>query len=353
GRTGAITPVANLSPVQLAGTTVKRASLHNEDIIRSLDLHENDFVYVEKGGEIIPKIVGVDISKREPTSKEVSYITNCPACKTLLLRLEGEANHYCPNHEACPPQIKGKLEHFISRKAMNIDSLGEGKIELLFDHGLVHNIADLYDLKYENLIGLEKIIPASSEKKEKKLSFKEKTVANILNGLEESKQTPFEKVLFGMGIRHIGETAAKKLARHFQSIDNIMNASFDDIVNVDEIGEKMASAIQEYFGELTNIFIIDRLKAHGLNFEVIEDPNSERSNKLEKKSFVVSGVFEDFSREELKKLIEDNGGKNISAVSSKTDYILAGEKMGPSKLNKAKDLGIPILSLRDFLEMIS
>ena len=353
GRTGSITPVANLTPVQLAGTTVKRASLHNEDIIRSLDLHDNDFVYVEKGGEIIPKIVGVDISKRETGSKEVTFITNCPVCKTLLIRPEGEANHFCPNHKACPPQIKGKLEHFISRKAMNIDSLGEGKIEMLFDKGLVSNIADLYDLTYENLIGLEKIIPVTSEKKEKKLSFKEKTVANILKGLEESKKTPFERVLFGMGIRHIGETAAKKLARHFHSIDNIMNASFEDIVNVDEIGEKMAGAIQEYLGELTNIFIIDRLKSHGLNLELIEDPNSEKSNKLENKSFVVSGVFEDFSRDELKKLIEENGGKNISSVSSKTDYILAGEKMGPSKLNKAKDLGIPIINIKDFLEMIS
>lgn len=353
GRTGAITPVANLSPVQLAGTTVKRASLHNEDIIRSLDLHENDFVFVEKGGEIIPKIVGVDIAKRKDASLPVRFISHCPACNTSLIRPEGEANHYCPNHDTCPPQIKGRLEHFISRKALDIDSLGEGKIELLYDKKLVANIADLYDLRYESLIGLEKIIPATEEKKEKKISFKEKTVNNILRGLEESKNRPFEKVLFGLGIRHIGETAAKKLARHFHSIDSIINASFEDIVNVDEIGEKMASAILEYFGELNNIIIIDRLKAHGLQFEIKEDESGESSNKLDNKSFVVSGVFDDFSRDELKRLIENNGGKNVSAVSSKTDFILAGEKMGPSKLNKAKDLGIPIIDLKAFLEMIS
>ena len=353
GRTGAITPVANLKPVQLAGTTVKRASLHNEDIIRSLGLHENDFVYVEKGGEIIPKIVGIDITKRNTASKEIAYITHCPECNTRLIRPEGEANHYCPNHDACPPQIKGRLEHFISRKALNIDSLGEGKIELLYDKGLLHNVADLFDLNYDKLIGLEKIIPATADKKEKKISFQEKTVNNILKGVEKSKNIPFERVLFGLGIRHIGETAAKKLARHFQSIDNLMKAGFDEIVNVDEIGEKMAGAILEYFGELTNIFMVDRLKASGLQFEIREDPDSERSNRLESKSFVVSGVFEDFSRDELKKLIEDNGGKNLSSISSKTDYILAGEKMGPSKLNKAKELGINIIGLVEFLEMIS
>ncbi len=352
GRTGTITPVANLSPVQLAGTIVKRASLHNEDIIRSLDLHDNDLVYVEKGGEIIPKIIGVDISRRKSGSNKVEFITHCPSCNTALIRLVNEANHYCPNHDACPPQIKGRLEHFISRKALNIDSLGEGKIELLYDRGLLNNVADFYDLKYKDLLGLEKIIPATTDKKEKKISFQEKTVNNILNGIEESKNIPFERVLFGLGIRHIGETAAKKLARHFQSIDNLMKANFEDVVNVDEIGEKMADAIHEYFGELNNIFMIEKLKAQGLQFEIKEDADSERSNKLENKSFVVSGVFNDYSREELKKLIEDNGGKNLSSVSSRTDYILAGGKMGPSKLNKAKELGIPILNLQEFLEMI-
>jgi DNA ligase (NAD+) len=351
GRTGAITPVANLEPVQLAGTTVKRASLHNADIIEALDVREGDMVYVEKGGEIIPKIVGVELGQRPADSHKLKYIENCPECGTPLVREEGEASHYCPNEESCPPQIKGKIEHFISRKAMNIDSLGEGKVEMLFDKGLIRNVADLYDLNYENLIGLEKTIEASGDKKEKKLSFKEKTVSNILKGLEESKKIPFEKVLFALGIRYVGQTVAKKLARHYRNMDVLMKATFEELVLVDEIGEKIAESIILFFSEEKNIEIINRLKEKGLQFEMAESA-SPKSSKLEGLSIIASGKLQNFSRDEIKKVIEDNGGKAVSSVSKKTDYLLAGENIGPNKLAKARELNIPIISEEEFLGMI-
>ncbi len=354
GRTGAVTPVANLKPVLLAGTTVKRASLHNADIIKALDVRIGDTVFVEKGGEIIPKIVGVNLQKRPEGAKPVEFIKNCPQCGTPLIRKEGEAAHYCPNEDGCPPQIKGKLEHFISRKAMNIDSLGEGKIEMLYDHGLVKNIADLYDLTYDKLIGLEKIIPAGDGKKEKKISFREKTVQNILKGIEQSKTVPFTRVLYALGIRYVGETVAKKLANHFKSIDNLIRASFDELVAVEEIGEKIAESVINYFKKEEHIKIIERLKEKGVKLEIKDDGStSVYENKLQGKSFVVSGVFKNYSRDEIKALIERYGGKNTSSISSKTDYLLAGDKMGPSKKEKALKLNIPVISEEDFEKMIS
>ncbi len=354
GRTGAVTPVANLKPVLLAGTIVKRASLHNADIIKALDVRIGDTVYVEKGGEIIPKIVGVNLEKRPAGAKPVEFIKNCPECGTPLVRKEGEAAHYCPNEDGCPPQIKGKLEHFISRKAMNIDSLGEGKIEMLYENGLVKNIADLYYLTYDKLIGLEKIIPAEDGKKEKKISFREKTVNNILKGIEQSKSVPFPRVLYALGIRYVGETVAKKLALHFKNIHNLINASYDDLVSVDEIGEKIAQSVINYFKKEEHINIIKRLKEKGVQFE-INETNDETSveNKLNGKSFVVSGVFKKYSRDEIKALIEKYGGKNTSSISSKTDYLLAGDKMGPAKKEKAEKLNVPIISEEEFEKMIS
>jgi len=351
GRTGAVTPVANLSPVQLAGTTVKRASLHNADIMEKLGLHYNDFVFVEKGGEIIPKIVGVNKGQRDEGSEVVAFAKNCPECGSQLQRLEGEAAHYCPNEDHCPPQIKGKLEHFISRKAMNIDSLGEGKIEMLFDNGLVKDVSDLYKLEYEQLIGLEKIIPAAGEKKEKKLSFKEKTVENILSGIEKSKALGFEKVLFALGIRHVGETVAKKLAKYFVSIDKLAEASLEELTEVDEIGGKIAESLIEWFSKPEHKRIIEDLIKSGLHFELTKS-TEPLNNTLKGDTFVVSGIFENHSRDELKKLIEDFGGKNAGSISTKTNFILAGENMGPSKKLKAEKLGIPIISEKDFEEMI-
>ncbi len=353
GRTGAVTPVANLKPVLLAGTTVKRASLHNADIIKSLDLHIGDTVYVEKGGEIIPKIVGVNIEKRPAGAKPVEFIKTCPECGTPLARKEGEAAHYCPNEDGCPPQIKGKLEHFISRKAMNIDSLGEGKIEMLYDHGLVKNIADLYDLTYDKLIGLEKIIPAEDGKKEKKIAFREKTVNNILSGIEQSKSVPFPRVLYALGIRYVGETVAKKLAAHFKNIDNIINANYDELVSVDEIGEKIAESVINFFNKEEHLKIIERLKEKGIRFEIKEQEQNITENKLKGKTFVVSGVFKNYSRDQIKALIEKYGGKNTGSISSKTDYLLAGDKMGPAKKEKAQKLNIAIISEEDFEKMIS
>ena len=337
GRTGAVTPVANLTPVQLGGTMVKRASLHNSDQIEKLDLHEKDRVYVEKGGEIIPKIVGVDVENRPKEAKKIKFITQCPECRTPLVRIEGEAQHYCPNDTGCPPQIKGKIEHFIHRKAMNIDGLGSETIDLLYQEGLVKNIADLYELTFDQIVGLERMA--------------DKSANNLLKSIKESKNTPFEKVLFGLGIRYVGETVAKKLAKAFKSIDNLSKATFEELIEVDEIGEKIANAIIEYFSNEENQKLIERLKEHGLNFESIQDENI--SNKLGGKSFVVSGVFDAFSRDELKKMIERNGGRNVSSISKKTDYLLAGDKMGPSKLKKAEDLGIPIITEDDFIQMIS
>ncbi len=351
GRTGAVTPVANLEPVQLAGTVVKRASLHNADIIARLDVRIGDHVFVEKGGEIIPKIVGVNLNKRLPGATPVEFIKNCPRCGTALIRKEGEAAHYCPNEDACPPQIKGKLEHFISRKAMNIDSLGEGKIEMLYDNNLVKDAADLYYLTYNQLLGLEKTIPSEEGKKEKKISFKEKTVENILKGIENSKSVPFPRVLYALGIRYVGETVAKKLAASFKSINRLQQASFDELIAVEEIGEKIAESVINWFMKPEHLNMIERLAAKGVQMEISEETTNV-SDVLQGKSFVVSGVFENYSRTELKELIEKHGGKNTGSISSKTDYLLAGANMGPAKKEKALKLNIPIITEKDFEKMI-
>ena len=337
GRTGAITPVANLEPVSLAGTIVKRASLHNADQIELQDIREGDTVYVEKGGEIIPKIVGVDKSKRSAVSVPLEYIQNCPECGTPLIRKEGEASHYCPNETSCPPQIKGKIEHFISRKAMNIDGLGEETVELLYDSNLIKDVADLYELKYDDLISLERMA--------------DKSVKNILQGIEDSKNVPFHKVLFAIGIRYVGETVAKKLSKSLKSIDNIANASFEKLVAIDEIGEKIAGSIKEYFSNPLNRQLIERLKNHGLQFEISED-DIKQDELLSGLSIIISGTFEKHSREELKELIEKFGGKNVSSISKKTNYLLAGKNIGPSKLSKAEKLNIPIISEDEFIAMI-
>jgi DNA ligase (NAD+) len=352
GRTGTITPVANLKPVFLAGTTVKRASLHNADIIKKLGLHEGDHVFVEKGGEIIPKVIGVDPDHRALNAIEVKFIAHCPECGTLLERQENEAAFYCPNETGCPPQIKGKLEHFISRKAMNIDSLGEGKIELLFDKGLIHNVSDLYELRYEQLLGLEKVYEADEGQKERRISFREKTVENILAGIEQSKSTPFERVLYALGIRFVGETVAKKLAFHFGSIDAIMQASFDELKEVEEIGEKIAGSVIEYFQNQENLIIIMRLREKGILFQTERTGQAIIEDKLGGKTFVISGVFQNFSREQLKEMIEQYGGKNTGSVTGKTDYLLAGEGMGPAKMKKAQSLGIKVISEEEFIAMI-
>lgn len=351
GRTGAITPVANLEPVLLAGTTVKRASLHNDDIIRELDIRISDYVYVEKGGEIIPKIVGRDISRRNADAVEFQFITVCPECNTPLVRKEGEAHHYCPNDNECPPQIKGRLEHFISRKAMDINSLGEGKIEILYNSKLVNNIADLYDLQENQLLGLGKIFSVPGLK-DRKMAFRDKSVSNILNGIEKSKSVHFERVLYALGIRYVGETGAKKLSRHYGNIDKLIEASFEDLVQVPEIGEKIAESILAYFLDKRNLEIVNRLRLKGLQFESIHSDTVER-DVFQGASFVVSGVFKDYSRDEIKLLIEKFGGKNVSSVSSKTNYVLAGDDMGPAKRRKAEGLGVRIISENEFNEMIS
>lgn len=337
GRTGAITPVANLTPVQLGGTTVKRASLHNEDQIEKLDLHLGDTVYVEKGGEIIPKIVGVNLDMRTSESKSVDFIHECPECSTELVRREGEAQHYCPNELGCPPQVKGRIDHFISRKAMNIDGLGTETVDALFSAGHIRNYADLYDLTFDQVVDLERMA--------------DKSANNLIAGVLASKEIPFERVLFGLGIRFVGETVAKKLAKAFKNIDELAKADFDTLVAVDEIGDKIAMSIQAFFLEERNLKIVSRLMEHGLNMEIVEKEGS--SNKFEGSSFVVSGVFESFSRNELKALIESNGGKNVGSISSKTSYVVAGDKMGPSKLKKATDLGITILSEQDFIQLLN
>ncbi len=336
GRTGAITPVANLEPVHLAGTTVKRASLHNADQIAKLDLHLGDIVKVEKGGEIIPKIVGVVLSERKPEFPCVDFISHCPECETELLRNEGEVQHFCPNELECPPQIDGRIEHFISRKAMDIDGLGGETVHQLRKAGLISNVSDLYELTYEQVIVLERMADTS--------------VRNLLDGIEVSKQIPFPRVLFGIGIRFVGETVAKKLAKHFKSIDALMAASEEELVAVDEIGDRIAESVVSFFADERNQSIIERLKAHGLQMEAEEEEGG--SNILEGKTFVVSGVFSKFSRDEVKASIELHGGKNVSSISKKTNYVLAGDKMGPSKLKKAEDLGIPIISEDDFLGML-
>ncbi len=337
GRTGAITPVANLQAVQLGGTTVRRASLHNSDQIEKLNLHVGDFVYVEKGGEIIPKIVGVNADKRDSLSAVVHFIENCPECNTVLVRKEGEVQHYCPNDTLCPPQMKGKIEHFISRKAMNIDGLGAETVDLLYAKGLVKTIADLYDLTFDQVVELDRMA--------------DKSANNIISGLEVSKTVPFERVLFALGIRFVGETVAKKLAKHFKTIAKLKVASFEELINVDEIGDKIAISVQNYFLNEENCVLIDKLLKAGLQFELKEKEGS--TNKLEGKSFVVSGVFNSFSRDEIKEVIESNGGKNVSSISSKTDFVVAGENMGPAKLKKASSLGITILSEDDFIQLFN
>ncbi len=338
GRTGAVTPVASLEPVLLAGTVVKRASLHNANEIARLDLRIKDTVLVEKGGEIIPKITGVDLTKRQPHSEPVDYITNCPECGTELIRNEGEAVHYCPNYKSCPPQIKGRIAHFIQRRALDIDSLGERTIALLYEKGLLKDFSDLYALKYEDIFGLE--------------GFKELSTKNLLNGIENSKKAPFENVLFGLGIRFVGRTVAEKLAMHFQSIDRLAAATYDELIAVPEIGERIAQSVVSFFEDEENKALIERLKQAGLNFKSEKTIFVPESNALENKSFVISGVFEKFERDELKNLIQKNGGKVLSAISGKLDYLLAGDKMGPSKLEKAKSLNIPIISESEFLNMI-
>ena len=354
GRTGAITPVANLSPVQLSGTTVKRASLHNADQIEKLDIRTGDLVYVEKGGEIIPKITGVDLTKRPENSLPVEYISNCPECGTELIRKENEALHYCPNEAGCPPQIKGKLNHFISRKAMNIDSLGEGKIDLLFEKGLIHHPADLYHLKHADLLGLEKATEDPETGKIRKVSFREKSVEKILSGIDDSKAVPFERVLYAIGIRYVGETVAKKVAHYFRNIDAIIEASFEALNEVPEVGEKIAASIRHYFENSDNRQLVLELINAGLQMKVDDALIPQKvSNNLGGLSFVVSGVFSKFTRDEIKLMIESHGGKIQSGISAKTSYLVAGSESGPSKLQKANALNIPVLSETELETLIS
>jgi DNA ligase (NAD+) len=336
GRTGAVTPVANLKPVYLGGTTVKRASLHNAEQIEKLGLHENDSVYVEKGGEIIPKIVGVNIAKRKINAQKVVFIGVCPACNERLIQEEGEAQHYCKNTTSCPPQLKGKIEHFISRKAMDIDGLGAETIDTLVEKGLIKDISDLYVLEFNQLIDLDRMA--------------DKSVNNLLDGITASKLQPFEKVLFGLGIRYVGETVSKKLAKAFKTMDCIVEASYESLVETDEIGEKIARSIREFIEDEKNIILIEKLKHAGLRFEKEEDVRA--SSILESQTVVISGTFERYSRNEMKKLIEENGGKNGSSISKKTSLLVAGANMGPSKLKKATDLGVEIIDEADFLKKI-
>jgi DNA ligase (NAD+) len=338
GRTGAITPVANLEPVQLAGTIVKRASLHNADQIEKLDIRVGDEVFVEKGGEIIPKIIRVDFTKRSLDLLPTVYITNCPECQTELIRKEGEAQHYCPNFYGCPPQIIGRIQHYISRKAMDIEGLGGETVALLFNNNLVQNYADLYDLTVDQVIPLERMARKSAE--------------NLVNGIEKSKEVSFERVLFALGIRYVGETVAKKLAKHYQNIYNLRNASLMDLILVDEIGERIAQSVVEFFENNENQIIIQRLKDYGVQLETKTVFNPDATDKLAGKTFVVSGVFTKFNRDDLKKAIEDNGGKVGSSISAKTDFVIAGDNMGPAKLEKATKLNVTIISEDDFIAML-
>ncbi len=340
GRTGAVTPVANLKPVQLAGTTVKRATLHNANEIERLDLHEGDTVFVEKGGEIIPKIINVNLEKRKPGALKIHYLTECPECNTPLVRKEGEVAFYCPNDEACPPQIVGKIQHFIGRKAMNIDGLGDETIETFYQRGLIAHISDLYTLKErsEDLKTIER--------------FGERSIENMLKGIEDSKQMPFEKVLFGLGIRYVGETVARKLAMGTKNIDKLMTATLEELTSIDEIGQRIAESILEYFAKPEHIHQIELLKSYGLQFEVVEKEITLQSDKLTGKTFVISGVFENYSREELKEIIESNGGKILSGISAKLNYLVAGDNMGPSKLEKANKLNVPLISQDDLLALL-
>ncbi|TXH24735.1 MAG: NAD-dependent DNA ligase LigA [Cyclobacteriaceae bacterium] len=338
GRTGAVTPVAELEPVFLAGTTVKRASLHNANEIARLDLHLGDYVFVEKGGEIIPKVTGVDLAKRNASVKKVTYITHCPECGTELIRKEGEANHYCPNEKGCPPQIKGKVEHFIQRKAMDIDSLGEQTIRQLFELGFVKTPADLYDLTKENLLKLDKV--------------KDKSAQNMLDGIAASKIQPFESVLFGIGIRYVGKTVAEKLAKHFKTMDNLKQASYEALLEAPEVGEKIAQSVVEYFKDADNLREVERLATAGLQFESNQKEPELVSSVLGDKSFVISGVFQNYERDQLKDIIIAHGGKVLSSVSGKLDYLLAGDNMGPAKREKAEKLGVKIISEPEFEAML-
>jgi DNA ligase (NAD+) len=338
GRTGNVTPVANLEPVYLAGTVIKRASIHNANEMERLDLREGDTVFIEKGGEIIPKITGVDTSVRKNGDAFV-FPHNCPSCNTELIRLEGEANHYCPNDTGCPPQIKGKIEHFIARKALNIENLGTETVDLLFEKGIVQNVADLYDLNAEKFMGLE--------------GFQSKSIQNILSSVEKSKQIPFRQVLFGLGIRHVGATIAEKLVLHFHSLENLMQASVDDLIAVPEIGERIALSVLEYFAVAENKLIIERLKTAGVQFSEEISEIVLETTALEGKTFVISGVFTHFDRDELKAKIIANGGKVVSSISAKLDYLVAGQNMGPAKLEKANSLSIPIISEDEFIALLS
>lgn len=337
GRTGAVTPVANMEPVQLAGTTVRRATLNNEDFIRSLDLHIGDYVYVEKGGEIIPKIVGVDIEQRPIIAQPVTFITHCPECGAKLVRYEGEAAYYCPNDAGCPPQIKGRIEHFISRKAMNIDSIGPETVDDFYRHKLVRNVADLYDIEVQQINGD---------------GSRQKSAEKIVNGIEASKQVPFERVVFALGIRFVGETTARLLARHFKTIDALAEASLQDLLEVDGVGEVIAKSVMTYFRNPVTMQIVERLRGYGLQMALSEEQMSSATDKLAGKSIVISGVFAHHSRDEYKQIIERNGGKNVGSISGKTSFILAGENMGPAKLQKAEKLGIQIVDEDTFLKMI-
>ncbi len=338
GRTGAITPVANLKPVQLAGTLVKRASLHNADIIEKLDIRLNDFVFVEKGGEIIPKIIEVDFTKRTSNSVKTVYISHCPECNTQLVRKEGEVNHYCPNENGCAPQIKGKLEHFVSRKAMNIDSLGGETISQLVEANLIKNISDIYDLKKEQLLPLERMA--------------EKSAQNLIDGIEQSKQVNFERVLYAIGIRHVGETTAKKIARKVKSIDDLISLTTEQLLDIDEVGETIALSVVAFFKDGQNKNIINKLKTAGLQFSLSDEAMAKTGATLNGLTFVISGVFNNHSRDQLKELIELNGGKNVGSISGKTSYLLAGDNMGPEKLKKAQNLGVKIISEETFEQMI-
>lgn len=337
GRTGAVTPVANMEPVQLAGTTVRRATLNNEDFIRSLDLHIGDYVYVEKGGEIIPKIVGVDIEQRPIIAQPVTFVTHCPECGAKLVRYEGEAAYYCPNDAGCPPQIKGRIEHFISRKAMNIDSIGPETVDDFYRHGLVRNVADLYDIEVQQINGD---------------GSRQKSAEKIVNGIEVSKQVPFERVVFALGIRFVGETTARLLARHFKTIDALAAASLQDLLEVEGVGEVIAKSVMTYFRNPVTMQIVERLRGYGLQMALSEEQMSSATDKLAGKSIVISGVFAHHSRDEYKQMIEQNGGKNVGSISGKTSFILAGENMGPAKLQKAEKLGIQIVDEETFLKMI-
>lgn len=337
GRTGAVTPVANMEPVQLAGTTVRRATLNNEDFIRSLDLHIGDYVYVEKGGEIIPKIVGVDIEQRPIIAQPVTFVTHCPECGAKLVRYEGEAAYYCPNDAGCPPQIKGRIEHFISRKAMNIDSIGPETVDDFYRHGLVRNVADLYDIEVQQINGD---------------GSRQKSAEKIVNGIEASKQVPFERVVFALGIRFVGETTARLLARHFKTIDALAAARLQDLLEVEGVGEVIAKSVMTYFRNPVTMQIVERLRGYGLQMALSEEQMSSATDKLAGKSIVISGVFAHHSRDEYKQMIEQNGGKNVGSISGKTSFILAGENMGPAKLQKAEKLGIQIVDEETFLKMI-